>query len=165
LYAHDVFRFSWFSWIGTIQAGEYAKGDTASFFVYSDPGHKDDIRKEPKSLVEEALQKAVGQKGGVNVYQNFKVTKIVPDTDRKYVTADFKYTLITGAGFEVDRVGVASLTSQGKGIELLWTAVTALRYAKMERTIRDITKSFQCYTDGINMSNELFDANVDNGFV
>jgi hypothetical protein len=26
---------------GTIQAGEYAKGDTATFFVYSDPGHVD----------------------------------------------------------------------------------------------------------------------------
>lgn len=24
---------------GTIQAGEYAKGDTATFFVYSDEGH------------------------------------------------------------------------------------------------------------------------------
>lgn len=26
---------------GTIQAGEYAKGDTATFFVYSEPGHVD----------------------------------------------------------------------------------------------------------------------------
>lgn len=26
---------------GTIQAGEYAKGDTATFFVYSDAGHVD----------------------------------------------------------------------------------------------------------------------------
>jgi hypothetical protein len=26
---------------GTIQAGEYAKGDTATFFVYQDEGHVD----------------------------------------------------------------------------------------------------------------------------
>lgn len=26
---------------GTIQAGEYAKGDTATFFVYEEPGHVD----------------------------------------------------------------------------------------------------------------------------
>jgi len=30
---------------GTIQAGEYAKGDTATFFVYNDPG-KVQVRRE-----------------------------------------------------------------------------------------------------------------------
>jgi hypothetical protein len=110
--------------------------------------------------VEETLQKAIGQKGD-NMFQNFKVTKIVPSDSDKYVTVDFKYQLLTGAGFEVDRQGVASLTSQGKGsIETLWTAVTTLRYKKMERTLRDIASSFRCYTEGINFSADLYDSSM-----
>jgi len=40
---------------------------------------------------------------------------------------DFKYELLTGAGFEVERRGVASVTSQGDGVQLLWAASTRAR--------------------------------------
>lgn len=142
---------------GTVQAGDYGKGDTATFFVFEGPGHVNDITAQPKSLYEETLQKAIGQRGS-NMYQNFKVTKLDPVTQpdgQKYMIVDFKYQLLTGAGFEVDRKGVASITSEGNAVEVLWTAVTAPRYKKMEDTLRDITSTFRCYADGINFSDDL----------
>lgn len=75
--------------------------------------------------------KAISQKGA-NIYQDFKVTKAVaqnPDdyAGKEYVICDFKYTLLTGAGFEVDRRGVAAITSEGSAVEVLWTASTRER--------------------------------------
>lgn len=139
---------------GTVQAGDYGKGDTATFFVYENPGHVNEIS---KSLVEETLQKAIGQRGS-NMFQNFKVTKVEPSTTsdgQNYVIADFKYQLITGAGFEVDRKGVASLTSEGKAVEVLWAASTAPRWKKTEQNLRDIVSTFRCYAEGLNFSNDL----------
>lgn len=116
---------------GTIQAGEYAKGDTATLFVYQDEGHVDNISSADKSLFERALIKAISQKGA-NMYQNFKVTKVVPQSGpeyggKEYVVCDFKYELLTGAGFEVDRRGVAAITSEGPAVEVLWAASTRER--------------------------------------
>jgi hypothetical protein len=68
---------------------------------------------------------------------------------------DFRYELLTGAGFEVDRRGVASVTSEGAAVEVLWTATTRQRFKKLEPTLRDIAGSFRCYTDGLNFSEEL----------
>lgn len=65
---------------------------------------------------------------------------------------DFKYELLTGAGFEVDRTGVASVTSQGDAVEVLWAASTRQRFKKMEPVLRDIASSFRCYTDGLNLA-------------
>ncbi len=65
---------------------------------------------------------------------------------------DFKYSLLTGAGFEVDRVGVASVTSVGNDVELLWSASTRQRYRKTEEQLRTIAGSFRCYADGLDMA-------------
>lgn len=46
---------------------------------------------------------------------------------KEYVICDFKYELLTGAGFEVDRRGVAAITSQGPAVEVLWCASTRER--------------------------------------
>jgi hypothetical protein len=53
---------------GTVQAGEYAKGDTATFFVNEEPGHAADIQAAPKEVIERTLIKAISQKGD-NMYQ------------------------------------------------------------------------------------------------
>lgn len=142
---------------GTVQAGEYAKGDTATFFVLEDAGNVKDIASEPKSFFEKAIIKAISQKGD-NMYQSFKVIKTDPVAhgDQQYVLVDFKYELLTGAGFTVDRRGVASVTSQGDGVEVLWCATISQRYKKMEDTLRYIAGSFRCYTDGLNLSDELY---------
>jgi hypothetical protein len=92
------------------------------------------------------------------IMQNFKILKVEPVTyegTEKYSVVDFKYQLLTGAGFEVDRRGVASLTSQGPAVEALWTASTTLRYKKTEADLRNIAASFRCYATGINLSEEL----------
>jgi hypothetical protein len=68
---------------------------------------------------------------------------------------DFQYQLLTGAGFEVDRKGVASITSEGKAVEVLWSASTSNRWKKTETQLRNIVKSFRCYADGMNLSSEL----------
>jgi hypothetical protein len=141
---------------GTVQAGEYNKGDTATFFLYSEPGNIKDVTTQSKEFFEKALMRSIGQKGD-NMYQNFKVTKLEPTVKdgKPYMIADFKYQLLTGAGFEVDRKGVASITSQGDAVEVLWAASTAIRYKKTEETLRNIVASFRCYADGLNFSDEL----------
>lgn len=152
---------------GTIQAGEYAKGDTATFFLYTDEGHVDDIGKADKALFERALIKSISQKGA-NMYQNFKVIKAIPQTGnpeyngKDYVLCDFKYELLTGAGFEVQRRGVASITSEGPAVEVLWAASTTLRFPKTEQTLRDIVSTFRVYGDGLNFSDEI--AKIDEKF-
>lgn len=116
-----------------------------------------DIHNQNKDFFTQAIIKAISQKGD-NIYQNFKLTKFEPASgtgDQQYMMVDFKYELLTGAGFEVDRNGIASVTSQGKAVEVLWTASTRQRYKKMEPTLRNIATSFRCYTDGLNFSEEL----------
>jgi len=139
---------------GTIQAGEYARGDTATLFVYTDKGHVDNISDQKKDFFEEVLIKAISQKGN-NIYQNFKITNIEPKkgeyNNQEYVIVDFNYELLTGAGFIVDRSGVASVTSQGNAVEALWTASIRSRYKnKTQGTLRTIANSFRCYADGLN---------------
>jgi len=138
---------------GTIQAGEYAKGDTATLFVYKAAGHVDNIAEKPKSFFEEVLFKALTQKGE-NLVQEFKITKIEPTKQGKqdYILIDFKYELLTGAGFTVDRKGVASVTSEGDAVEALWSASIAKRYKKTESQLRTITSSFRCYAEGLKFS-------------
>jgi hypothetical protein len=137
---------------GTIQAGDYGKGDTSTLYLYTDRGGVKDIASQPKELFDQAIRKSIGQRGD-NMYQNFKLTKVVPNGD--YVIVDFKYQLITGAGFEVDRNGVASICSVGDSVQVLWSATTSLRYKKLEQTLREISSTFRCYADGINLSEEM----------
>mmetsp|Transcript_56565 Transcript_56565/g.63264 ORF Transcript_56565/g.63264 Transcript_56565/m.63264 type:complete len:317 (-) Transcript_56565:133-1083(-) len=149
---------------GTVQAGEYAKGDTATLFVYEEEGHIADLYKtavEDKAIFTRTLIKAISQKGG-NMYQDFKVTKVLPQTDnpaylagKQYVLCDFQYTLLTGAGFEVQRSGVASITSEGPAIEALWAASTRIRFKKTEQQLRDIVSSFRIYGDGLNFDQDI----------
>lgn len=140
---------------GTVQAGEYGKGDTATFFVYEEAGNVPDIASQDKAFFTNVLQKAISQKSA-NIYQNFKVKKIVETKgeykDQTYMIVDFQYQLITGAGFEVDRKAVASVTSQGKAVEVLWCAATDLRYnKKLQAVLRDIAASFRVYSDGLDI--------------
>eukprot|EP00584_Thalassiosira_punctigera_P004902 CAMPEP_0172529452 /NCGR_PEP_ID=MMETSP1067-20121228/3519_1 /TAXON_ID=265564 ORGANISM="Thalassiosira punctigera, Strain Tpunct2005C2" /NCGR_SAMPLE_ID=MMETSP1067 /ASSEMBLY_ACC=CAM_ASM_000444 /LENGTH=295 /DNA_ID=CAMNT_0013313501 /DNA_START=102 /DNA_END=989 /DNA_ORIENTATION=+ len=142
---------------GTIQAGEYAKGDTATFFVVPNESKVENIQEKDKEFFKSALIAAISQKGS-NIYQDFKIIKAEPITvdKAKYMLVDFKYTLLTGAGFEVERRGVASITSAGDGVQLLWAASIAARFKnKTEGQLRNIIQSFRCYADGLNFSADL----------
>jgi len=146
---------------GTIQAGEYGTGDTATFYVDIEAGSVENIESKDKEFFSKSVIRAISQKGD-NMYQNFKITNVEEGQSgfggQKYMIVDFKYELLTGAGFEVDRRGVASITSQGKAVEVLWCASTRQRYKKLEQTLRNIASSFRCYTDGLNFSEELIEA-------
>lgn len=136
---------------GTIQAGQYAKGDTATFFLDDSDGKVDNISEQSKEFFQKELIRAISQKGD-NVYQNFKVTNMAPQDNngQGYVIVDFKYDLLTGAGFEVERRGVASVTSTGKSVQVLWAASTRQRYNKStEGSLREIASSFRVYSDGL----------------
>ena len=143
---------------GTIQAGEYAKGDTATFFLVPGEGKVSvsdivscghfsthlfrtllthalrlclalqNVHDKDKNFFKTALIAAISQKGS-NIYQDFKILKTTPTTadNQNYMLVDFKYTLLTGAGFEVERQGVASVTSVGDGVQLLWSASISAR--------------------------------------
>jgi len=147
---------------GTIQAGEYGKGDTATFFVYKDAGKVTNIAEQPKDFFIDVLSKAISQKSA-NIYQDFKVTKIVPTkgeyANQDYVICDFKYGLLTGAGFIVERRAVAAVTNQGNAVEALWCAVTSERYKKQEARLRSIAGSFRVFSDGLDL---VVPAPVDN---
>jgi len=138
---------------GTIQAGQMSAGDTATLYVT--PGKIEDVTTQSKTFFKDLVIKAISQKGD-NMYEDFKLGKIEPVTgefnNQKYELVDFKYTLLTGAGFAVDRVGVASVTSQGNNIQVLWAASTRQRFKKTESTLRTITSSFRCFSDGIQFS-------------
>jgi hypothetical protein len=115
------------------------------------------ILDKDKEFFKSSLIAAISQKGN-NIYQDFKITKLEPVSvdNQKYMLVDFKYTLLTGAGFEVERKGVASVTSVGDGVQLLWSASIAARYKnKTEGSLRGIVQSFRCYADGLNFSSEL----------
>ena len=126
--------------------------------------HQQNILNKDQGFFKSALIAAISQKSN-NVYQDFKITKMEPittDNEGKYMLVDFKYTLLTGAGFEVERKGVSSVTSAGDGVQLLWCASIAARYKnKTEGQLRNIAGSFRCYADGLNFSADLRPARVD----
>jgi len=138
---------------GTIQAGQMSAGDTATLFVT--PGKIDDVSTQGKTVFKDLVIKAISQKGD-NMYEDFKLGKVETFDgefgNQKYALVDFKYSLLTGAGFTVDRVGVASITSQGNNIQVFWAASTRQRFKKTEPTLRTITSSFRCFSDGIQFS-------------
>ncbi len=97
---------------GTISAGDYQKGDSAAFFVGEGPS-SGKLDQQSDAYFGEVVTRAIGQKSS-NVYQNFKVLKKRPgakgSNGAQYYIIEFKYELLTGAGFTVDRKGVASVT-------------------------------------------------------
>lgn len=141
---------------GTIQAGQYSAGDTATLYVMEDV-KVDNVAEESKSFFQDAITRAISQKGN-NIYQDFKIKKVLTKEGevkgQNYAVVDFSYTLLTGAGFEVDRVGVASVTSVGGSTEVLWCASTRQRYKKLEDKLHNIANSFRVYSDGLNFSSQ-----------
>jgi len=121
---------------GTISAGDYGKGDSAALFV-SDlkPGSS-------KEYYTQLLKAGLAQKGTENIYQEFKLKKINPTTPP---TVDFSYELVTGAGFIVQRQGVAAVSDVGGKSQALLAVTTTARFKTLEPKLRTIAASFKCY--------------------
>ena len=66
-------------------------------------------------------------------------------TETPYYVVEYTYELITGAGFEIARRGVGSVTSVGKSVEAMITASTDIRFKKVESQLNEIAASFRVY--------------------
>ena len=87
------------------------------------------------------------------VIQNLKLKKarkLEANTETPYYLVEYTYELITGAGFEIARKGVASVTSVGQSVEAMITASTDIRYKKVESQLNEIAASFRVY-DKVNL--------------
>ena len=134
---------------GTVSSGDYGKGDSASLFVYPkeiDVGDKD--------AVLAALYAGVTQKGASQV-QGFKVKNLMPlkdatglSAESNYLTFEYSYTLLTGAGFEIDRLGRGSIVSVAgsRSTQMMLGATTDIRYKKVQANLKEVADSFRVYT-------------------
>ena len=122
---------------GTVSAGDYGKGDRAALFVMDlAPG-------TDKKYFETLIKKGVTQRGD-NQIQGFKIKKIAPPVNG-YTIVDFEYELLTGAGFIVERKGVASCATVGGKSQALLSVTTSARFKKLESDLRTIASSFRVY--------------------
>lgn len=125
---------------GTVSAGNYIKGDSSGFVAVPAGGVKS-VADAPKSLLAESV---VASATG-DVYQDVKVSKVQPRGDGSYYTWDYTYTLLTRAGFEVDRHGVGAGTIVNGQLCAVVTATTQLRWKSEETKLRELTRSFVVY--------------------
>lgn len=128
---------------GTISAGDYGKGDSAALFVTTKKGSFDE---SDKQYLAEVIYEGLTQKAAV--VQNLKLKKarkLEANTETPYYVVEYTYELITGAGFEIARRGVASVTSVGKSVEAMITASTDIRFKKVEPQLNEIAASFRVY--------------------
>lgn len=128
---------------GTISAGDYMKGDSATFFVGKDSGGIDG-KKKPffKKVLLQAIQAKAANIENMNVA---KITEGVRGAGgEQYALIDFDYDLVTGANFVVQRKGCASVTSLSDGSFPMVLAIsTNARYKKIEGDLRVIASSFR----------------------
>merc|ERR1719478_2077067 len=79
-----------------------------------------------------------------DVYENIKPVTMEDGTEM--VLFDFTYTLLTRAGFTVERRGVASALQLNSDTAVaLVCATTALRYKDLEPLLRQSVDSFRAY--------------------
>lgn len=133
---------------GTMSTGDYGKGDSASLFVGPPLKPGESLESMSKDYFSDLLLAGVTQKGA-NLVQNFKLISVKPSTDKTetpYFLVDFKYELLTGAGFEVARRGCGSVTAVGgKGVQAMIGASTTGRFKKTEPLLREVARSFRVY--------------------
>merc|ERR1711988_1363256 len=83
-----------------------------------------------------------------DVYEDVKVKKLTPVTQAdgtKMMYLDYSYNLLTRAGFNVPRRGVASAMEASGAVVGLVTTTTAERYKDLEPSLRSAAESFRAY--------------------
>jgi hypothetical protein len=81
-------------------------------------------------------------------YEDIKIKKIrvvTQDDGQEMLKLDFAYTLLTRAGFTVERKGKASALIANNAVVGLITATTALRYKELESQLDTMTDTFRAY--------------------
>jgi len=147
---------------GTVATGDYQKGDSAFLVVQPlDVLGGEKLSATNKALAEKLVLQSISQKGA-NQIQNFKLKKVTEGATgakgQQYINVEFKYDLLTGAGFVVERVGYGSLTQVGKGVQSVMAVTTAARLKKLQPKLQEIASSFRVY-DGILVDKLSYDNN------
>eukprot|EP00903_Cladosiphon_okamuranus_P017704 g16303.t1 len=132
---------------GTVSTGDYGRGDSAGLFV-APKSLMGGSSLSSKEVMEGVVRKALSQKGE-NQFQSFKLKSVkdgVTDFNgNKYYIADFQYELLTGAGFTVERKGVASVAQVGNSVTAVVGATTANRAKTVKPQLQEIATSFRVY--------------------
>jgi hypothetical protein len=131
---------------GTVSSGDYGKGDSASVFIGRalKPGET----LADRAVLDDIVYAGVTQKGASQVqgYKLGKVTLLPGKTAQPYYIFDYKYTLITGAGFEVARKGYGSITAVGtKNTQAVLAATVDARLKKTGPQLQEVASSFRAY--------------------
>jgi hypothetical protein len=128
---------------GNLGANNYIKGDSANFAAIPLPkgGSIADVSKD---LIKELL---IAQMSN-DVYEDVKVKKLKQVTQAdgtETAVVDFTYTLLTRAGFTVNRKGVAGCMVAADCVVGIVTATTEERYKNLEPLLRASADSFRAY--------------------
>eukprot|EP00614_Pseudopedinella_elastica_P027547 CAMPEP_0172644358 /NCGR_PEP_ID=MMETSP1068-20121228/239166_1 /TAXON_ID=35684 /ORGANISM="Pseudopedinella elastica, Strain CCMP716" /LENGTH=273 /DNA_ID=CAMNT_0013458551 /DNA_START=454 /DNA_END=1275 /DNA_ORIENTATION=- len=131
---------------GTISTGDYGKGDSCSFFLGEPLKSGESL--DDRALVEKIVFAGLTTKGASQV-QGFKMKapkKLEAATLQPYYLVEYTYTLLTGAGFEINRRGCGSVTATGgKNTQALLGASTDIRWKKVEGQLHECAESFRVY--------------------
>lgn len=128
---------------GKIAANNYLKGDAADFVSLPKPKGKG-----LADLDKEFYKTLIGSQMTSDVYEDVKVKKIKGvTTDDGFQTNQFEftYTLLTRAGFTVERKGVGVVADVGDAITGLVIATTAQRFKGLEEDLRNCIGAFRAY--------------------
>jgi len=125
---------------GNIGANNYQKGDSANFAAVRIPSGKSfgDLDKEFfKSFLSSQMTN--------DVFEDVKVKKITKSTadGSPFLVIDWSYSLLTRAGFSVQRKGVASAVEVDGTVVGLVTATTDTRFKELEPKLRASAESFR----------------------
>jgi len=129
---------------GTLGANNFIKGDSQVFTSGKMVAGKS-LEEQPKEFFGRLLSSQMTS----DVYEDVKPKKIKAVTmedGTEMVFFDFSYTLLTRAGFTVERKGMASAVQlNGDTALALVCATTALRYKELEPLLRQSVDTFRAY--------------------
>lgn len=129
---------------GNIGANNYLKGDSCNFAAATRPAGKN-----LAELDKEYFKSFISTQMTNDVYEDVKIKKVKMVTTPDGVELaefDFTYSLLTRAGFTVNRRGVAACQVMGDSIVGLVAATTELRWKELEPALRQSVDSFRAYS-------------------
>lgn len=129
---------------GNIGANNYGKGDGANFAALPYKGGSIGSLEKDKEFWKTFLSSQMSK----DVYEDIKIKKlrvVTQDDGQEMIKLDFAYTLLTRAGFTVERKGKASALVTNEAVVGLITATTALRYKELETQLDTMTDTFRAY--------------------
>jgi hypothetical protein len=128
---------------GNAGANNFQNGDSSTFASLPLPRGKD-----LQSLGKDFYQGFIANQMSSDVYEDVKVSKLRPQTQAdgtEMVLFDFTYTLLTRAGFTVNRRGVGSAMIAADAVVGVVAATTTLRYKELKPKLETIADTFRAY--------------------